>query len=133
MFKNDKKIKDLVTIGILSVITFALFIIGSMATTMVGNFAMYADTALSSLLAGVIFVIICKKVQKPGAILLYGGTFSILYCFMGFWQMSIVFILAAIIDGLIMYRNGYESNTRLTIAYIVFELKVFMEDFFFGL
>lgn len=117
---NNLNIKDIVTVGILSSIAFALSMAGYMIILPLGNWVFYVQGSISALLSGAAFVVLCKKVPKTGVIFLFGVVFGLLYVLMGFWQMMTIILPGAIIAELIMIKDGYKYNKRLILSYIAF-------------
>ncbi len=124
-------IKDIVTVGIFSVLACILFQLGSMIIFIFGEYAMLAQGTFPSLLAGVVFVVLVKKVNKKGVVLLYSLVFTIIYAIMGFWQMAFVLIPASLLAELILLSEGYLNNKRIKLAFSVQEGIVSMHGMFF--
>ncbi|EPF75578.1 MptD family putative ECF transporter S component [Acinetobacter rudis] len=118
---KNLNIKDLSIIGVLSTLAFICnSLVATFVTPLLGDIGIYAHVGPSLLLAGIIFVVVLKKVAKPGCFFLFGVVFSILFSLMGLWQMSFVIIPATLIGELILAGNGYHSNLRIVIAYTVY-------------
>lgn len=118
---KNLNIKDLSIIGVLSTLAFICnSLVATFVTPLLGDIGIYAHVGPSLLLAGIIFVVVLKKVAKPGCFFLFGVVFSILFSLMGLWQMSFVIIPATLIGELILVGNGYHSNLRIVIAYTVY-------------
>lgn len=118
---KNLNIKDLSIIGVLSTLAFICnSLVATFITPLLGDIGIYAHVGPSLLLAGIIFIVILKKIAKPGCFFLFGIVFSILFSLMGLWQMSFVIIPATLIGEFILAGHGYQSNLRIVIAYTVY-------------
>lgn len=118
---KNLNIKDLSIIGVLSTLAFICnSFVATFITPLLGDIGIYAHVGPSLLLAGIIFVVVLKKIAKAGCFFLFGVVFSILFSLMGLWQMSFVIIPATLIGELILAGQGYQSNLRIIIAYTVY-------------
>ncbi len=118
---KNLNIKDLSIIGVLATMAFICnSLVATFITPLLGDIGIYAHVGPSLLLAGIIFVVMLKKIAKLGCFFLFGVVFSILFSLMGLWQMSLVIIPATLIGELILSGQGYHSNFRIIIAYTVY-------------
>lgn len=118
---KNLNIKDLSIIGVLSTLAFICnSFVATFITPLLGDIGIYAHVGPSLLLAGIIFVVLLKKVAKPGCFLVFGIVFSILFSLMGLWQMSCVIIPATLLCELILMGQGYQSNFRIVVAYTLY-------------
>ena len=111
---NKLKVKDIITVVLLSLINVVIFFASSLLyATPVTIILM---PVFFSLLEGVIYFIIGTKVKKPGAILIY----SIVRAIMGgYLPYIILFIVSGIIGELILHKAGYGNGKALTVSYII--------------
>lgn len=111
---NKLKVKDIITVVLLSLINVVLFFASSLLyATPVTIILMPVFFAL---LEGVIYFIIGTKVKKPGAILIY----SIVRAIMGgYLPYILLFILSGVIAELLLWKIGYGSGKALTISFII--------------
>ena len=111
---NKLKIKDIITVVLLSLINVVLFFASSLLyATPVTILLMPVFFAL---LEGVIYFIIGTKVKKPGAILIY----SIVRAIMGgYLPYILLFILSGVVAELLLWKIGYGSGKALTISYVI--------------
>ena len=117
--KTDKlRIKDIITVTLLSLINIIIFSLGTFlyATPI----TLLLMPVFYSLLQGMVFFMIGVKVRKKGAMLLY----CVIQGILGFnIPYIVVFILAGIIAELILAKTGYANTTKgLTISYILMQL-----------
>ncbi len=111
---NKLKIKDIITVVLLSLINVVIFFASSVlyATPI----TIILMPVFFALLEGVVYFIIGTKVKKPGAILIY----SIVRAIMGgYLPYIILFILSGIIAELIMWKTSYGNGKALTVSYII--------------
>ena len=111
---NKLKIKDIITVVLLSLINVVIFFASSVlyATPI----TIILMPVFFALLEGVVYFIIGTKVKKPGAILIY----SIVRAIMGgYLPYIILFILSGVIAELILWKTGYGNGKALTVSYII--------------
>ena len=111
---NKLKIKDIITVVLLSLINVVIFFASSLlyATPI----TIILMPVFFALLEGVVYFIIGTKVKKPGAILIY----SIVRAIMGVYLPYIIlFILSGVIAELLLWKIGYGNGKALTVSYII--------------
>ena len=111
---NKLKIKDIITVVLLSLINVVIFFASSVlyATPI----TIILMPVFFALLEGVVYFIIGTKVKKPGAIFIY----SIVRAIMGgYLPYIILFILSGIIAELILWKTSYGNGKALTVSYII--------------
>ena len=111
---NKLKIKDIITVVMLSLINVVIFFASSLlyATPI----TIILMPVFFALLEGVVYFIIGTKVKKPGAILIY----SIVRAIMGgYLPYIILFILSGVIAELLLWKIGYGNGKALTVSYII--------------
>ena len=111
---NKLKIKDIITVVLLSLINVVIFFASSVlyATPI----TIILMPVFFALLEGVVYFIIGTMVKKPGAILIY----SIVRAIMGgYLPYIILFILSGIIAELILWKTSYGNGKALTVSYII--------------
>ena len=111
---NKLKIKDIITVVLLSLINVALFFASSFlyATPI----TIVLMPVIFALLEGVVYFIIGTKVKKPGAILIYSVVRAIMG---GYLPYILLFIFSGIIAELLLWKIGYGNGKALTISYII--------------
>ena len=111
---NKLKIKDIITVVLLSLINVVIFFASSLlyATPI----TIILMPVFFALLEGVVYFIIGTKVKKPGAMLIY----SIVRAIMGgYLPYIILFILSGVIAELLLWKIGYGNGKALTVSYII--------------
>lgn len=111
---NKLKIKDIITVVLLSLINVVIFFASSLlyATPI----TIILMPVFFALLEGVVYFIIGTKVKKPGATLIY----SIVRAIMGgYLPYIILFILSGVIAELLLWKIGYGNGKALTVSYII--------------
>ena len=115
------KAKDLITIGIFTVLLYAISLIVAFIgfTPLSSMFA----SPLYALLAGPVFMLYIMKVKKPLAITIT-GIFCALLCFVSFANpiMAIIALVCFVISDFIASRGKYNSLKMNTVSYLVFSL-----------
>ncbi len=112
--------KDLINIGIFSAIYFALSFIGmGMAIIPIMWILMPGVIAV---LAGIPFLLLCVKVQKPGVPLIMGIITGLLYFVTGQFTVVILatFIISCLLSEFIRFQTRYGSYWGNVVAFILF-------------
>lgn len=111
---NKLKIKDIITVVLLSLINVVIFFASSLlyATPI----TIILMPVFFALLEGVVYFIIGTKVKKPGAILIYSIVRAIMS---GYLPYIILFILSGVIAELLLWKIGYGNGKALTVSYII--------------
>lgn len=115
--------KDLITTGIFSavyfVINFAFMLTGGLHPMM-----WILMPGLIALFAGIPFLMMCAKVQKPGAVLLMGIITGLIYFVTGQFTVLILttFAIACCLAELVRFISGYSSFSGNAAAYVFFSL-----------
>lgn len=111
---NKLKIKDIITVVLLSLINVVIFFASTLLY--ISPITIILMPVFFSLLEGVVYFIIGTKVKKPGAILIY----SIVRAIMGgYLPYIILFILSGVIAELILWKTSYGNGKALTVSYII--------------
>lgn len=113
--KNQKlKMKDIITITLLTLINVIIFMAGSFFY--ISPITILAMPVLFALLEGIVFYVISVKVPKKGAFLIYCTLRGV----MGFYLPYILlYVLAGVIAELIMAKSGYGNSKGVCISYMV--------------
>ena len=120
-------IKDIVKVALFSVISFILFMIGSILGGLFGVYGMYMSHAISAFLSIPVYMIMCRQIKKRGIVFLYFAIFGIVYTVMGLWPMLPVCLIAGLIGELILLpKDSFEKPLQIAlagvIAYVVYAL-----------
>ena len=114
-------VKDLISVGIFSVIYF----IGFMIAGMLGYIPVCVILLpfIAGVLGGIPFTLFVIKTQKFGAVTLMGLIVGILTFLMGQTWMSILFgVVLGLVADLIMKAADYKSTKKNLLAYAVYTL-----------
>ena len=119
---NSLQTKDYISIGIFSLIYFAVaFVIGGIAQMTPVTFPFMP--MIVALFAGSIFMLYTAKIPKKGAVSILGILAGILLFITGmFWMMSAFFILFGFIADYIIALGSFKSFKRNLAAYCIFAL-----------
>lgn len=117
--KENLKIKDLVTIGVFTVIYFiVMFAVGMMG--MIPILFLVYPTVLG-IVGGTIVMLFMAKVQKPWALFIFGILTPLIMFFMGHTYVLIVHaIIVMFIAEMIRKMGGYNSFKYNMFAYAIF-------------
>ncbi len=114
MKKQKLKIKDIITITLLTLINVLIFMAGSFFY--ISPITILAMPVFFSLLEGIVFYVISIKVPQKGAFLIYCTIRGI----MGFYlPYTLLYILAGVIAELVMKKYGYGNSKGVCVSYIV--------------
>lgn len=114
MNKNGLKVKDVVTVTLLSLCNILIFSLGTfMYATPI---TILLTPVMYALLQGIVFFVIGVRVRKRGALLIY----SLIQGGIAFYPPYILmFIISGLIAELLLYKNGYGNLKYIGIAYVI--------------
>lgn len=125
-------IKEIVKITLFGVVGFVLQMVGAAVVALFGFYAVFVHTSVGAVLTGSIFTVMCHKVHKRGAAVIYYLISGIVYLVMGMWPMLIVMLAAGLLAEIILLGNeGYGNSKRIGTAFVVGELIYSLHGFFF--
>lgn len=131
--------KDLINIGIFSAIYFILSFIGMFMGIIPVLWVLMPGVI--AILAGIPFMLLCTKVQKPGVPFLMGLITGLLYFITGQFTMVILvtFVIGCALAELVRWKTHYNSIKGNTVAFVLFSygmvgsplpMFLFKDDFF---
>lgn len=114
MNKNKLKVKDIITVTLLSLCNILIFSLGTfMYATPI---TILLTPVLYSLLQGIVFFVIGVKVRKRGAFLIY----SFIQGVIAFYPPYILmFVISGLIAEFLLYKNGYGNLKSIGIGYVI--------------
>ena len=114
MNNGKLKVKDVITVTLLSLCNILIFSLGTfMYATPI---TILLTPVLYSLLQGVVFYVIGAKVKKRGAFIIY----SFIQGIISFYPPYILmFILSGLIAELLLYKKGYGNLKYIGISYVI--------------
>lgn len=112
--------KDLINIGIFSAIYFVLSFIGMVLAIIPIMWILMPGVI--AILAGIPFMLLCVKVQKPGVPFLMGIITGILYFITGQFTVVILitFVISCLLAELLRFLTHYRDFKGNAIAFILF-------------
>ena len=114
MNKSRLKVKDIITVTLLSLCNILIFALGTLMY--VTPITILLTPVLYSLLQGIVFFVIGVKIQKKGAFFIY----SLIQGVIAFYPPYILmFIISGIIAELLLYKNGYGNLKYIGIGYVI--------------
>lgn len=127
MKTNKIGLKDIVLITLLTAISIGIQTLVLIPFVANLKFVLWFVSGIDWLLCGVIYCLMMAKSPKTGT----AFTMSLIYAVYYFFMNSMVFISLMIVGaGLVMevilWKQGYKSKLRLTLAYIIFGLTIMM-------
>lgn len=111
------KIKDIITVTLLSLINVVIFFISSFLYVL--PITIVLMPIFFSLLEGVVYFIIGTKIKKPGAMMIYSFVRGILG---GYLPYIGLYLLSGVIAEIIMRKAGYGNIKGLTACYVITQL-----------
>ena len=115
--------RDLITIGIFTALYFVVNFV-CMLLSGLHPYLWVFMPALDALLAGIPFMLMCAKVQKPGAVVIMGLIVALIYFATGMFTPLILAMMAAscVVAEVIRAVARYRSFLGNAVAYAVFGL-----------
>lgn len=114
---NKLQGKDLITIGIYTALYIVAIFVASVANVTPLTFMFYP--AISSLLGAVFFIMLATKVQKFGAVIIWGVIVGLLFLVLGMALTLPFFVVAAIIAQIIISKSGYKNMKATIVSYLL--------------
>lgn len=114
MNTSKLKVKDIITVTLLSLINVVIFFISSLLYAL--PITIVLMPVFFSLLEGVVYFIIGTKIKKPGAMMIYSFVRGILG---GYLPYIGLYLLSGVIAEIIMKKAGYGNLKGLTASYII--------------
>lgn len=119
---NMLKVQDYISTGVYTGIYFVLMALGTFATGMlITGYSSVFLPGVVGLIAATPYMLLCKKVGKPGAITIMGLVMAIFFFISGHFYLSFVpFAVCSILADFIAGRGGYTSDKWNRAGYVVF-------------
>lgn len=125
MTKKHLKTKDLVNIGVYTALYFVCVAIARFATVLIlPGLATIFIPGVVGLIAGPIYMLLCQKVPKFGAITIMGTIMGLFFLISGHFAPSFVpYVFCGVLADVIQTRiNKQDSDWLRGISYIVFNI-----------
>ena len=114
MNTSKLKVKDIITVTLLTLINVVIFFISSFLYAL--PITIVLMPIFFSLLEGVVYFIIGTKIKKPGAMMIYSFVRGILG---GYLPYIVLYLLAGVISEIILKKTGYGNIKGLTASYVI--------------
>ena len=116
-------VKDLVTVGVFTVVYFIVFFASAM-TGMVPIMAVFYPVLIAAI-AGIPCVLFFTKVEHFGMITIMSTLTGLLICLMGYGYYGIFTgIILGLVADLVMKSGNYKSFSKMVIGYAIFSVWV---------
>lgn len=113
------KIKDLVTIGVFTVIYFVLMFLSGMIGIVPILYLAYPTVA--GIITGIVIMLFMAKVQKPGGLFILGLICSLIVIAMGNTYVILVHaLISMVIAEIIRKTGGYKSFKHNMLSFAIF-------------
>ena len=118
--KTEKlRIKDLVTIGVFTVIYFVLFFVAGMVGIIPILYLAYPT--LAGIITGIVVMLFMAKVQKPGGLFLLGLICSLIVIAMGNTYIIVIHaVISMVIAELLRKKGEYRSFKYNMLSFAIF-------------
>lgn len=114
MNKDRLKVKDIVTVTLLSLCNILIFALGIF--TYATPITVLLTPIIYALLQGIVFFVIGVKVRKKGAFFIY----SLIQGVVGFYLPYILmFVISGITAELLLHKKGYGNLKYIGISYVI--------------
>lgn len=116
---TDKKLKgkDFITIGIYTALYIVALLIGSVATVLPVTFLFYP--AVCALLGATFFVMLVTKIQKPGAVVIWGVIVGLVFFAFGMPPALPFMVAGSIVAQIVISLSGYKKFPANMIGFII--------------
>ena len=113
------KIKDLVTIGVFTVIYFLIMLLSGMIGIVPILYLAYPTVA--GIITGIVIMLFMAKVQKPGGLFILGSICSLIVIAMGNTYVILVHaLISMVIAEIIRKTGGYKSFKHNMLSFAIF-------------
>lgn len=117
MNSQKLKIKDIITVTLLTLINVLIFMSGSLLY--VTPITILIMPVIFALIEGIVFFTIGAKIPKRGALFIYCAVMGIMG---GYLPYIICYLVAGIISEIIVAKAGYGKSGGLSVSYIITEI-----------
>lgn len=114
MNTSKLKIKDIITVTLLTLINVVIFFASSLLYAL--PITIVLMPIFFSLLEGVVYFIIGTKIKKPGAMMIYSFVRGILG---GYLPYIGLYLMSGVIAEIILKKTGYGNIKGLTVSYVI--------------
>ena len=114
MNTSKLKIKDIITVTLLTLINVVIFFASSLVYAL--PITIVLMPIFFSLLEGVVYFIIGTKIKKPGAMMIYSFVRGILG---GYLPYIGLYLMSGVIAEIILKKTGYGNIKGLTVSYVI--------------
>lgn len=126
----DKKwlgLKDVILVTLLTALCIIVCTIVVLPFSANIKLVLWVVTGLELILCGPVFILMCAKAPRKGAMLLFAFLFAVYYYFTSSMiVISLMLFSIGVIMELLMLKGGYKSSVRITVAYALFGVGVMM-------
>lgn len=127
MKTNKIGLKDIVLITLLTAISIGIQTLVLIPFVANLKFVLWFVSGIDWLLCGVIYCLMMAKSPKTGTAFTMSFIYAVYYFFMNSMIfISLMIVGAGLVMEVILWKQGYKSKLRLTLAYIIFGLTIMM-------
>lgn len=120
--ENKWSVKDVITTVLLTVLLIVIQLVINMVC-MVNDFvSMVLSVGISMLLCAPVYFLMVSRVRKRFVSLVYMTILGLVFLIMGNWYLLPYYMAVGVICELILWKKGWESKKKMTIAWTVSSL-----------
>ncbi len=128
--KGKLDTRDLITIGILSVVYIVIYIVIGLGLVMLGPIGIFISHAVASVILGTVVILLALKVQKFGVFLILAIMYGLFAMTTGFWWNILIYIAFGLVAELIASKGQYNKKINLALAFCIFQWGVVLASYF---
>ncbi len=119
--KGKLDTRDLIAIGIFSAVYIVIHFIISYGLFMLGPIGIFVSIVIMSAINGTVLILLALKVQKAGVFLILAIIFGLIMMMSGFWWNILIYIVFGLGAELIASKGQYNNKRNLALAYCIFQ------------
>ena len=123
--KEELNTRDLITLGIFIAIIIVLYMaIGMLTHLLPPPVHQWFSGAITVLVSGPIYILMCIKIQKKGIYLINGVIQGLVWIlFFGMWWVIIFYILGGVLAEIVFFKSqgGYNNKKNNAFGYVTFQ------------
>ena len=129
--KRKLDTRDLITIGIFSVVYIVIHVIVGLGFCLLGPIGTFISIGIVSVINGTVLILLALKVQKSGVFLILAIIWGLVMMMMwGTWWNILIYIAFGLVAELIASKGQYNSKKNLALAFCIFQWGVVFAAYF---
>lgn len=122
---SDKKMrtKDIIYVGAFGALYIVLMLIIVMGSSAISPILYFIAPLPVGLICGTVYMLCMLKVHKFGAVLIFGGLFTLITCYRSLYAI-ILSVVTALTAELILFLGKYKSRNMYLLSFVFFNLNM---------